>query len=110
MATTFRWYINELDSIPDYNGYPYFVTKISYRYNAVNDSGYSADITGQIFFNEVNDTPEHPYVQYSGLTQTEVIEWLNTYSDVSTLQSQLEAIISDKMNPPVVSLPLPWEQ
>ena len=108
MATTFNWFIIQMDTIPSYSGYSYFVTMVRYVYNATNSSGYTANITGQIIFTEVMDTPEHPYIPYSALTETEVTTWLDTYTDVVALQSQLEISLYEKMNPPVVILPLPW--
>ena len=108
MATTFNWSINQMVTIPTYSGYSYFVTTVSYVYNAINSSGYTANILGQIIFTEVMDTPEHPYIPYSALTETEVIIWLDTYTNVAALQSQLEIDLYEQMNPPAVILPLPW--
>ena len=108
MATTFNWSINQMVTIPTYSGYSYFVTTVSYVYNAINSSGYAANILGQLVFTEVMDTPEHPYIPYSALTETEVIIWLDTYTNVAALQSQLEIDLYEQMNPPVVILPLPW--
>ena len=95
-------------TIPTYSGYSYFVTTVTYAYNAINSSGYTTSISGQLGFNQVMDTPEHPYIPYSALTETEVFTWLDTYVDVVALQSQLEINLYEKMNPPVVILPLPW--
>ena len=107
MGTEFRWYINEMDTYPEYDGYNYFVTKVSWRYNATNDSGYTTNIMGQSTYNVVNDTVEHPYVQYSALTETEVIEWLDAGENTITLREQLENNLNEQMNPPIVCLPLP---
>ena len=109
MANTYRWYINELQTIPDYSGYTNFVTAVVWRYNADNGEGYEAYLLGQTTFNEVNDTPEHPYVSYSALTETEVITWLDTYNDIVTLQTKLTDMINEKINPPIIVLPNPWE-
>ena len=108
MATTYRWYINEMDTYLSYSGYSYFVTKVSWRYNATNDSGYSANIMGQSTYNVVNDTVDHPYVQYSALTENEVINWLDSGEDIITIREQLDNNLIEQMNPPIVSLPLPW--
>lgn len=106
MVTNFRWYINGMDVIPDYNGYSNFVSRILWRYNASTEDGYNADITGQLCFNEVPD----PYIDYYSITEAQVIDWLNTYQDVIALQEKLDQTINEIKNPAVVNLPLPWEQ
>ena len=108
MANTYRWYINQLQTYPVFSGVTDFVSNVVWRYNADNGEGYSAYLFGQTTFNEVIDTPEHPYVQYSALTETEVTEWLDTYSDVIGLQANLTEMINEQINPPSVVLPLPW--
>lgn len=109
MANTYRWYINELQTIPTYSGYTDFVTNVVWRYYADNGEGYDAYLFGQTTFNEVNDTPEHAYVPYSALTEVEVVEWLDTHADITTLQTRLTEMINEKINPPIIVLPLPWE-
>jgi hypothetical protein len=77
-----------------------------YRYNVVNNLGYSADIQGQLTFNEV----PNPYVEYANITEADVITWLDTYTDKQQLQDNLTLNLIQQMNPAIVSLPLPWEQ
>ena len=109
MATTYRWYINQMDTIPDFSGYTYYISRIFYRYNAINDSGYTANVVGQLTFNELPSNPQDPYVPYSAITENDVIIWLDTYTDVSALQSQLDTNLNEQMNPTILNLPLPWE-
>jgi hypothetical protein len=55
------------------------------------------------------DTPENPYIPYSALTEVNVTEWLDTYADVVNLQTKLTSMIDEQINPPIITLPLPWE-
>ena len=95
-----------MDTIPDFNGYTYYISRIFYRYNAINDSGYTTDLTGQLTLNEL---PTSEYVPYSAITENDVITWLDTYTDVTSLQAQLDNNLYEQMNPPILNLPLPWE-
>jgi hypothetical protein len=105
MANTYRWYINELDVMPNFNGYSNFITRVVWRYNATNELGISVNLDGQLTFNEAPD----PYVPYNLITEQQVIDWLDTYQDVASLQAQLDTMVEEKTNPKIVTLPLPWE-
>lgn len=105
MANTYRWYINQLQTIPTFSGETDFVSNVIWRYNADNGEGYSAYLFGQTTFNQIDST----YVPYSALTENDVVEWLNTYADVTGLQTKLTEMIDEQINPPVIVLPLPWE-
>jgi len=108
MANTYRWYINELQTYPEFNGITNFVTNVIWRYNADNGSGTTANLFGQTVFNELIENPENPYVPYSSLTENEVVIWLETYNDVVSLQLKLDGIINEQINPLILNLPLPW--
>lgn len=104
-TNTYRWYILGLETIPQYEGHQDFVTKVLYRYNVVNDLGYTADLQGQLTFNQV----PNPYVEYANITEADVILWLDTYTDRQQLRDNLTINLIQQMNPTIVSLPLPWE-
>jgi len=104
-SVKYTWYIYEMETIPNYNGQQNFVSKIYWRYNAVSNDGFVANIEGISTFNSQNGTN---YTQYSDLTQDLVIGWLEISNDMSDLQYKLNSIINEKRNPPVVVLPLPW--
>lgn len=102
----YRWYILGLETIPQFEGHQDFVTKVLYRYNVVNNLGFTADLQGQLTFNQAPT----PYVEYANITEADVIVWLDTYTDKQQLQDNLTLNIIEQMNPTIVSLPLPWEQ
>lgn len=106
MANTFTWGIRQMDTIPDFNGYTNFVTRVHWTYIATDENGISANLVGYFEFNSIpND-----YVDYSSLTNEEVVSWCETYTNVSELQDILNKKVYDIVNPPVVVLPLPWDQ
>jgi hypothetical protein len=102
----YRWYILELETMPMYEVHQDFVTKVIYRYNVINNLGYTADLQGQLTFNQAPT----PYVEYANITEADVITWLDTYTDKQQLQDNLTLNLIQQMNPAIVSLPLPWEQ
>jgi len=103
-TTTYSWYIRELETIPQYEGHTNFVAKVIYKYTATNSLGYNSSIEGQLTFNEV----PNPYVPYDSITESDVILWLDTYTDRQKLRDNLVTNIMEQMNPYIVTLPLPW--
>jgi hypothetical protein len=105
MNNTYRWFINEMEVIPNFNGLTNFVSKIIWRYNAINESGYTANIEGITTYNEES---QDPYVDYYSLTESDVISWLDQQENILDLQTKLNNIITELMFPTIISLPLPW--
>ena len=105
MANTYRWYIYEMQVIPEFNGLSNFVTKINWRYNATNETGITADIEGMTIYNEET---QDSYTDYYSLTEEEVNLWLDSQENILELQSKLDSIINEKINPIIITLPTPW--
>lgn len=103
---TYRWYIYEMTVIPNFEGYENFVSVISWRYNCISDLGYEANLLGQTRYNTIED---HPYIGYYDLTENEVNSWLDGQSNLPELQYNLDRQIDELMNPPIITLPIPWE-
>jgi hypothetical protein len=91
--------------IPNFNGLSNFVSKINWRYNATNENGITADIEGMTTYNDSN---ENNYIDYYSLTEDEIIAWLNSQENILDLQYKLDSTINEKLNPVIVTLPLPW--
>lgn len=106
MANTYRWYIYEMEVIPNLNGLINFVSKISWRYNATNENGVSSNIEGITTYNDENGAE---YIDYYSLTEEEVNNWLNNQENIIELQNKLDNMINDIINPVVITLPLPWD-
>lgn len=103
---TYRWYIYEMSVMPNFEGYENFVSIITWRYNCISDLGYEANLLGQTRYNSIED---HPYIGYYDLTENEVNSWLDGQPNLLDLQYNLDKQIDEQMNPPVVTLPIPWE-
>lgn len=101
----YRWYIYEMQVIPDLNGLLNFVTKIIWRYNAIAENGITANIEGITIYNEVT---QEQYIDYYSLTESEINLWLDSQENILDLRDKLDNIINEIMNPVIISLPIPW--
>ena len=72
----------------------------------VNDKDYYTDIYGSYACEQPN--PED-YTPYDQLTYDQVCSWLDAGLPVAEMDAQLDANLEQLINPPVVTLPLPFE-
>jgi hypothetical protein len=107
MANTYNWNIKLMDTIPLFDGYENFITRVYWDYIGIDDNGITSKVEGYTEWNVVN---QPNYVLYSGITQEIVIGWLSEYNDTNNLQSIISKKIEDIINPPIVNLPFPWTQ
>jgi hypothetical protein len=107
MANTYNWNIKLMDTIPLFDGYENFITRVYWDYIGVDDNGITSKVEGYTEWNVVN---QPNYVLYSGITQEIVVGWLAEYNDTNNLQSIISKKIEDIINPPIVNLPFPWTQ
>jgi hypothetical protein len=107
MANTYNWNIKLMDTIPLFDGYENFVTRVYWDYIGVDDNGITSKVEGYTEWNVVN---EPNFILYSGITQEIVVGWLEEYNDTNNLQSIITKKIEDIINPPIINLPLPWTQ
>jgi len=105
MANTYNWEITQMDTIPNFNGFINFVTRVYWRYIGTNENNTSSSITGYVEFNNRSD---NPYIEYDNITEEEVINWIETHSSVEEMRSIITQKISDIENPPIVNLYFPW--
>lgn len=101
---TYKWIIYNLSVIPSFEGHNNFVAIINWRYNATSDSGIVANIEGQTNFNTICDS----FIDYNNLTENDVISWIESTEDIDSLKQKLDNAINEKINPQIVSLPIPW--
>lgn len=71
----------------------------------VDEKTYTADSYGALSVEQPN--PED-FTPYENLTFEQVCEWLEAGLDVESLDTSLDKQLENQINPPVVSLPLPW--
>jgi hypothetical protein len=106
--TEYKWIINQMDCLSKDGDLTDFVVKIYWNRNAtkiVNDKEYTASISGNQSFSKDDVTN---FIPYENLTYNIVCGWLDNLFYVSELDANLDAKIENIINPPIISLPLPW--
>jgi hypothetical protein len=104
-----KWFINQLDSIPNLDGtLTDFVVVAHWNRNAketINAVDYFASVYGSQSFSKDDVTN---FIPYEDLTYDIVCSWLDNSIDVEALDLNLDAQIENQVNPPVITLPLPF--
>ena len=71
-------------------------------------SGFSGSVYGT---QGVSIDPATPFTPYASLTESQVIGWVKDAmgpAQVANLEAAVATQISQQINPPVISPPLPW--
>lgn len=98
-----------MDCVPKDGDLTDFVVNVHWNRNAievVNEKEYFASVYGSQSFSKDEVTN---FIPYENLTYEIVCEWLDSSLDVQALDANLDAQIENKVNPPIVTLPLPFE-
>jgi hypothetical protein len=103
---TYTWSISRLDCAPAENGLTNIVKVIHWELTGVDENGISASMSNSYPLS--SPSPEG-FTDYSTLTEATVIGWLESSLDVGYIKSRLSNEIASQYNPPITSLPLPWE-
>ena len=105
MNTKF-WIISAMDTAPSEDGLTDVVKTVHWRRQA-QDGEYIADI-----YTSMGCAAPDPmaFKPYNELTFDEVCGWLEANLDMDSLDAALDAQIEMQKNPPIVQLPLPWNQ
>lgn len=106
MATTYTWNVNTMDVAPSNDGLSNVVKVIHWRLMA-NNGTYNADTYSTVSLDPPNS--EH-FVDFSNLTEAEVIAWVESKVDVDALKQDLDAKLERLANPPIVVMQGPWTQ
>ena len=104
------WIISSIDCLPQYGQYNDIVKVIHWRRcNEIiyNDIKYYADIFGAQNI-ELNDIEN--FIPYYNLTFQDICQWLENYIDLKSIDNELDIQINNKINPPIIQLPLPWNK
>lgn len=104
MATEFKWVVTQLDTKPQFGNLLDVVSIVHWRRSATNGN-FNSEIYGTLSCATPSETD---FTAYPDLTLAEVESWLESGLDVNEIDSSLEASIQNKINPPIVTLPLPW--
>jgi len=108
MATVYNWVISQMDEIPQDGSLLDVVITVHWRRNAtteVNGITYSTGVYGAMACTTPSPTD---FTAYPDLTFEQVCGWLDAGLDVLALNNQLDTQLANLINPPIVSLPLPW--
>ena len=102
------WYINQLECLPSDGIYQDFVLVCHWNRNAketINGVEYFASVYGAQSFSKDDVTN---FIPYEDLTYDIVCGWLDSTIDTEALDLNLDAQIENQVNPPVITLPLPF--
>ena len=108
MSNTYTWTISALDCKPQVGDLTDYVVTSHWSC-----SGTDGTFTGSCY-STVSFTvdPEKPnYTPYDELTQEEVIAWTQAAlgeEQVTAIYTSIDSQIENQVNPPLVTLPLPW--
>ena len=108
MATVYNWVISQMDEIPQEGSLLDVVKTVHWRRNATTEVSakiYIADVYGAMSCATPSETD---FTAYPDLTFEQVCGWLDAGLDVPALNTQLDTQLDNLINPPIISLPLPW--
>ena len=101
---TISWIIERLLVKPTEGSYTDVVITADWRCNGSQDS-YSGTCYGSCSF----APPTEGFTPYDQLTEQQVLDWCYANGvDQAAIEANVTAQIEAQINPPVVSLPLPW--
>ena len=101
---TILWLIERLLTKPIEGSNPDVVITADWRCNGT-DETYSGTCYGSCSF----APPSGSFTPYEDLTQDQVLQWCYENGvDKTAIEANVTQQINDQINPPVVTLPLPW--
>ena len=102
--TTFSWIIERLLVKPTEGPNTDVVITADWRCNGT-DETYSGTCYGSCSF----QPPSGEFTPYDQLTKQQVLDWCYSNGvDQAAIEANVTQQINDQINPPVVTLPLPW--
>lgn len=104
--TNFNWQIVSMPAYPQSEGETDVVFQVNWSCTAT-DGAFSAVSAGSV---PVTYTAGTPFTPYDQLTQEQVWGWIDPSIDRPAIEANLQAMIDEQKNPPVITPPLPWAQ
>ena len=104
---TYTWLVDSIDCIPSLEDKTNVVSVIHWRVNGT-DGTHNVTTYG---IQSLTYTTNSSFIEYAGLTLETVIGWVQTAmgaDKVTATQTQLDKMIDNLINPPIVSPKLPW--
>ena len=106
--TTYNWIISSMQTKPKEDSLTDVVIIVDWRRSAtttVNDQEYYTDVYGAMTCSQPSSSDFTPYDQ---LTYEQVCGWLDACLPVTEIDANLDVALENLINPPVVTLPLPF--
>jgi hypothetical protein len=106
--TEYKWVINQLECIPQEGTMIDVVTVVHWTRCGEQYVG-AEPILVSVYGTMACQTPsETDFTAYPDLTYDQVCGWLNSGLDVPALDANLDQQIENIINPPIITLPLPF--
>lgn len=102
---TYQWVINQMDTKPTEDGLTDVVVVVHWTRTA-QDGEINVSSYGTMGCQTPSETD---FTAYPDLTYDQVCSWLNAGLDVTAIDLGLDQQIENIINPPIVVLPLPFE-
>lgn len=103
--TTFTWTITAMNEYPELDGEQDVVFCAHWTCTGT-DGEYTASVYSS---QQITVDSGEPFTPYSQLTQDQVLNWVwSSGVDKAVTEAAVQQQIDNLINPPVVSLPLPW--
>lgn len=108
MTTQFAWTISALNCKPQEGGLTDVVITAHWQCTGTqvaNGKTYTVSVYSTASFSQ----PGNPFIPYLNLTQDTVLGWVwaNGVNKAAT-EAAVQTQLNNQINPPVVTLPLPW--
>lgn len=103
--TTYQWVINQMDTKPTEDGLTDVVVVVHWTRTA-QDGEINVSSYGTMGCQTPSETD---FTAYPDLTYNQVCSWLDAGLDVTAIDLGLNQQIENIINPPVIVLPLPFE-
>jgi hypothetical protein len=107
MSITFTWHVTQMEAYPEENDKTNVVFNVHWHLNGIVGE-YRAYAYGA---QNVTVDPNAPFTPYENLTEEQVVGWVQSAMGeerVAELQSNIAEDIANQIDPPVVTLPIPW--
>ena len=102
--TEYKWQINALDCIQK-EGQMIDVVSIVHWSRLAEQDDIQVSVYGTMTCGQPSETD---FTAYTNLTYEQICSWLDAGLNVAELDANLDSQIENIINPPIVTLPLPW--
>ena len=107
--TTYNWVINELSTAPSDDGLTDVVKVVHWTRTAEQFVGGEPILVSSYGTMNCTTPSETDFTAYPDLTYEQVCGWLENGLDTETIDLNLDKQIENIINPPIIVLPLPFQ-